>query len=88
MISSSKVNPLTHEQCRITQQKIIVKFADQVAREQREACFKNYKKAQAENLIEKVKDANSHEFSRINIKYKNLGQLILDTPLITNQKEQ
>ena len=61
---------------------ILELFAKEVAEEQREACRKNYKKAQAENIYEKIKEANSSDYVG---NYNDLRKAISATPLVTNK---
>jgi len=55
---------------------------EEMCREQRIACHRNYKTKQAENIAEKVREANSVNYEG---KHHDLGKSILTTPLITEQ---
>ena len=59
---------------------VLESYAEQKCREQREACFQNYKRHQAENIAGKVKGAWNIEGGQSH----DLGKAILDTPLVTN----
>ena len=55
----------------------------ETAREQVAACYAHYTRAQSENIIEKISEANRAEYEG---EYHNLRTIILDTPLVTNNE--